>query len=101
MIELKVLEYFTTKMVLSMKVSGEMERQTARASYIMLTATFMKVIGWTIKLMETELIHMLTELSMLASGEMTNSMGKDSKLGQTEQFMRVNISKARKMEMEG
>ena len=45
----------------NMKVNGEMERQMVRANCIMQTVTFMKANGLTIKQMETELIHMLTE----------------------------------------
>ena len=80
-----------------MKDSGEKARLTDKENCIMRMVTFMKETGLTIKQMAMELTLMLMEPSTLEAGRTTNSMALGWKHGLTEQSMKDNTSRAKRM----
>ena len=76
-----------------MTATGCKERLKAKESYIMLMVTYTKVSGLTIKRMVREAISTKMVLNTLVSGKMISIMDLVMRVGQTMQFMKVNILK--------
>lgn len=68
-----------------------MIKQMAKENRLIQMEMFMKEIGEMIKPMEMEFIHILTGLSILAIGSMTNNLAMELKFGQMLPGTRVNI----------
>jgi hypothetical protein len=73
----------------STSASGETTELMEKESSFMLMEIFMKDSGLTIRLMVQELISMLTAPCMRVNGKMTFNTAKVSKLGLTNQDMKV------------
>jgi hypothetical protein len=80
-----------------MKEIGPMIKQMGLVNCIMLMAISMKASGKTTKLMEEALILMQMEQGILENGKMINNMGMALRHGLTEQSMKVNTSKEKRM----
>ena len=88
-------------MVLAMKVSGAMTKQTAKANLFTLMATSTKANGSTIKLRVKEPTAMPMAHIMRVHGSMISSTGMVLNHGQMVLVMKANTSKARKRETAG
>ena len=83
------------RMAASTMASGVKTRQTAMAFLSMQTETYMKVLGTTIKHMDTEPTNMQMEPPMLANGSRINSTARELKSGPTERSTRGSTKTAR------
>jgi hypothetical protein len=81
----------------NMKVAGLTTKQMEMENYIMLMETYTKAIGKMIKQMEKAHTFIKTEPAIKENGKMINSMGLARRLGPMEQYMMVNILRARRM----
>ena len=78
--------------------SGETIKQMVRASWYTPMVTSMKESGSTIKQKAKVPIHMQTEPTTKVNGLMTNSTGKELRVGQMAPDMMVSTSRERKKE---
>lgn len=83
-------------MVLAMKETGSTIKLTDTENYFMPMATFTKGSGEKIKPMEREIIFMPMVPNIQVIGKMISSMVLELRHGQMEQFMRVNIMRAKR-----
>ena len=79
------------RMGLSMKGSGEMIKLRGMGDRYMNKVTYMRVFIKKVKLKERECIHIQMEPRILVSGKKIDSMDKEKKHGQMEQFTQVSM----------
>lgn len=82
-------------MAQSTKVSGRQTKQMDLENLFMLTVTFMRVNGVTIRLMGTDPTLMPTVQPMWANGLMTSSMARELRPGLTALSTMDNTSRAK------